>query len=131
MKLAILCVDDEKIVLDSLQQQLQKHFGPTYAYEIAESVDEAWEVINELTDDGYKFIVVISDWLMPMTKGDKFLIDLHKRFPEAATILLTGQADESAVNNAKEHANLHAYIRKPWRAEELIKIIQAAIDASK
>ncbi len=39
-KRAILCVDDEKIVLDSLQDQLRNTFGDEFEYEIAESVDE-------------------------------------------------------------------------------------------
>jgi len=34
---AILCVDDERIVL-SLRDQITKHFGDRYRYEVAESV---------------------------------------------------------------------------------------------
>jgi predicted signal transduction protein with EAL and GGDEF domain len=45
---AILCVDDEIIILESLREQLQRHFGDRYLYEVAESVEEAWEVIDEL-----------------------------------------------------------------------------------
>lgn len=123
---AILCVDDEKIVLDSLQEQLESTFGDKFQYEIAESVDEAWEVIEDLVDDGYDMVLVISDWLMPRVKGDTFLIDVHKKFPEAVTIMLTGQADPDAVQNAMDNANLYAYIKKPWRENDLIDRVTKA-----
>ena len=105
---AILCVDDEKIVLDSLQEQLENTFGDKFQYEIAESVDEAWEVIEDLVSDEYEMVLVISDWLMPRIKGDTFLIDVHRKFPSAVTIMLTGQADPEAVQNAMDNANLYA-----------------------
>ena len=127
VKRAILCVDDEKIVLDSLQEQLRSTFGDQFEYEIAESVDEAWEVIEDLVSQGYEMVLVISDWLMPRVKGDTFLIELHERYPETVTIMLTGQADPEAVENAFQNANLYAYIRKPWREEDLINYVNTAL----
>ncbi len=127
-KRAILCVDDEKIVLDSLQEQLSATFGDEFEYEIAESVEEAWEVIEDMVDEGYEMVLVISDWLMPQVKGDKFLIDLHKRYPQTVKIMLTGQADPEAVENAMENANLYAYIRKPWKVEDLIAYVNKALE---
>ncbi len=126
-KRAILCVDDEKIVLDSLQDQLRSTFGDEFEYEIAESVDEAWEVIEDLVSQGFEMVLVISDWLMPRVKGDTFLIELHQRYPETVTIMLTGQADPEAVENAYQNANLYAYIRKPWREEDLINYVNNAL----
>jgi CheY-like chemotaxis protein len=126
-KNAILCVDDEKIVLDSLQEQLHAHFGDKFQYEIAESVEEAWEVIDDLASQGFDMVLVISDWLMPITKGDEFLIDVHQKFPQTVTIMLTGQADPEAVQNAQDNANLYAYIKKPWTDAELIAKVQEAI----
>ncbi len=127
VKRAILCVDDEKIVLDSLQEQLRSTFGDQFEYEIAESVDEAWEVIEDLVSQGYEMVLVISDWLMPRVKGDTFLIELHQKYPETVTIMLTGQADPEAVENAFQNANLYAYIRKPWREEDLINYVNNAL----
>ncbi len=126
-KLAILCVDDEKIVLDSLQEQLDVTFGDKFQYEIAESVEEAWEVIDDLVGEGFEMVLVISDWLMPRVKGDEFLIDVHEKYPSTVTIMLTGQADPEAVQNAYDNANLYAYIRKPWREEELIAQVKKAL----
>lgn len=125
---AILCVDDERIILLSLRDQISKHFGDRYRYEFAESVDEAWEVIEELYAEGVKILIIVSDWLMPETRGDEFLIQVHQRFPDIVTVLLSGQADETAIERARKQANLFAYIPKPWDEETLIRIVQSGLE---
>ncbi len=124
---AILCVDDEVVILDSLKEQLKRLFGDRYIYEMAESAEEAWEVIKELQEDKIEIIVIVCDWLMPGTKGDEFLIQIHQRFPNLITVMLTGQADESAIARAQQQANLYACLHKPWTEEELYQIITSAL----
>ncbi|MEY2857344.1 MAG: hypothetical protein RLZZ74_1656 [Cyanobacteriota bacterium] len=125
---AILCVDDEVVILDSLKEQLKRKFGDRFIYEVAESASEAWEVIEELQQDEIQVIAIVSDWLMPGIKGDEFLIQIHERFPKLITVMLTGQADEEAIERAREHANLHACLHKPWTESELTQIITSALD---
>ena len=127
-KSAILCVDDEIVILESLKEQLKRQFGDRFIYEVAESAAEAWEVIEELHEDEIKVIAIVSDWLMPGTKGDEFLIQIHQRFPSLVTVMLTGQADRAAIERAKQEANLHACLHKPWTEEELTQIIITAIN---
>jgi len=127
-KKAVLCVDDEKAILESLKEQITSSLDNQYLVEIAESSTEAWEVIEELVEDGIGILIIVSDWLMPGMKGDEFLIQVHKKYPAIYTVLLTGQADEKAVLNAKENANLYQYLTKPWKEEQLLKIIKTAYD---
>ncbi|MGB3533869.1 MAG: response regulator [Microcoleaceae cyanobacterium] len=124
---AIFCVDDEPSILKVLKEQLQRCFGSKYIYEVAESAEEAWDVIDELEQDNIKVLLIISDWLMPNVKGDEFLAEVHNRFPDVVTIMLTGQADESAIERARQQANLYACVHKPWTEEELKQIIGTAL----
>lgn len=126
-KLAILCVDDEVTILNSLLRQMENAFGDSYLYEIAENAEEGLEVIEEMQDEDIGVIVIVSDWLMPGMKGDEFLIEVHKKFPKVVKILLTGQADEDAIERVKQEANLHSYLRKPWNNQELIECIQEGL----
>ena len=126
-KPVILCVDDEKVILDSLKIQLKKEFQDTYLYEAAESADEALEIIEELQEDEMTILVIVSDWLMPGMKGDEFLIEVHKRFPKIVKIMLTGQADEQSIEQAKKYANLHSCLHKPWNNEDLIENIKSGL----
>lgn len=126
-KPVILCVDDEKIILDSLRKQLKNYFGNKYFYEFAENADDAMEVIEELIVDEYDILVIVSDWLMPGMRGDEFLIQIHRKFPEIIKVMLTGQADEIAIQNAIDNANLHKCLYKPWSEEELVSAIKTGM----
>lgn len=126
-KPAILCVDDESLVLESLEIELQKAFGNTYVCEFAESADEALEIIEELVEDNVDILVIVSDWLMPGMKGDEFLIFIHKKYPQIITIMLTGQADQEAIERTISQAKLHAYLPKPWKNSELIETIKSGL----
>jgi len=127
-KKAILCVDDEKIVLDALKEQLTANFGYRYIYEVAENAQEAWEVIEDLSEEGVTLLLIVSDWLMPGIRGDEFLIQVHEKFPSISKIMLTGQADPKAMANAEQNANLKACLLKPWNEQELVQIIQSALE---
>lgn len=115
------------MVLRSLREQIVRHFGDRYLYEIAESAEEAWEVIEELCDEGIVILVIISDWLMPGMKGDEFLIRVHQRFPKIITVMLTGQADKGAIERTYRDANLYAYLTKPWNETTLINTIESGL----
>jgi len=127
-KQGILCVDDEKIILQSLRKQLSRNFGDRYRYEIAESPEEALEVIEELVNDGINVLVIVSDWLMPNMRGDEFLILVHQKFPNITKIMLTGQADNAAIDRAKQHANLYCCISKPWDEALLLETVGKALE---
>jgi CheY-like chemotaxis protein len=129
-KPVILCVDDEIVVLDSLKTQLKKAFDKEYIYEMAESADEALEIIDELDEDEIDILVIVSDWLMPGIKGDEFLIRVHQKFPNIVKVLLTGQADEEAIDRAKKQANLHRCLFKPWTTDELVEAIRSGLSKS-
>ena len=70
---------------------------------------------------------MVSDWLMPGVKGDELLIQVHARFPDIITVLLTGHADDHAVERAREHANLYHCLRKPWDECELIQTLTTGL----
>ena len=125
----ILCVDDDKTILMSLKAQLKYHLGDNFNYEVAESAEEAWEVMNELFAQGERIAVIISDWIMPNVKGDEFLIDVHAKYPKIIKLILTGHADEGAISRAKEQANLSGCFVKPWNVDELIEVIESALES--
>ncbi|HBE19105.1 MAG TPA: hypothetical protein DEG17_27180 [Cyanobacteria bacterium UBA11149] len=126
-KPVILCVDDEMVVLNSLKIQLKNEFGNNYIYEVAESADEAMEIIEEMEEDESDILVIVSDWLMPGTKGDEFLINVHKKYPKVIKVLLTGHADDGAIERAKVKANLYGCIHKPWSGKELVETIKSGL----
>ncbi len=126
-KPVILCVDDEKIILISLKEQLRRHFGEDYNIETVESGEEAMEIIYELQEEAVELPTVIADQIMPGIKGDELLKEIHFLMPGTLKILLTGQANADAVGNAVNYANLYRYIAKPWEETDLTLTVTEAL----
>lgn len=125
--LAIVCVDDETVILDSFTEQLKRNLGNAYEIEAAESGEEALEIVEELHEEGIELALVISDQIMPGKKGDELLREIHARYPKTMKIMLTGQADVQAISNAINSANLYRYIAKPWDENDLILTVKEAL----
>ena len=59
MNKAILSVDDEKIILESLKYQLKKNFQDEFILEFAQSGAEAIEIIDELINENIRLVHVV------------------------------------------------------------------------
>lgn len=125
-KPVILCVDDEPDILNTLKIQLKNEFKNDYFYELAESGDEALDLLKDFQEE-VQVIVVISDWLMPGIKGDELLIKVHQKYPKIIKVMLTGQADAAALQRAVQEADLYCCLYKPWKSTELIETIKSGL----
>lgn len=127
MKQAIICVDDEDIILEALKDQLGPFFENHFLIETSTTAEEALDIYDELVENGYEVPVVISDYLMPTMRGDEFLIKIHEKNPNILKILLTGHANIEGITNAINNANLYRFIPKPWDRDDLILTVREAI----
>jgi len=123
-KIAILSVDDEKIILDSLRIQFEKNFKNKYLFEYAESAEEALEVIDELIYKDIDILLVISDYQMPGLKGDEFAITLKQKLPNINILMLTGQITEKLSTELLSKKIVLKVISKPWSENDLITMIR-------
>ncbi len=128
-KPVIICVDDEKIVLDSLAIELNNAFYGKILIATAENGIEALELVDDFLQNNYDIPLVISDYIMPEMYGDELLRLIKDRSPETKSILLTGQASLDGIENSIKWANLYRYIPKPWEKNDLKLTITAAFKA--
>lgn len=126
--LAILCIDDEEMILDALAMELEPYF-PDIELTLLDNQAEAEEVAEELAQAGVDVAVIVCDYIMPGRRGDEVLASLHALLPDARTIMLTGQSSLDGVTNAINRASLFAYLDKPWSKEDLRLKLQAALDS--
>jgi|BioPla2DNA2_1021312.scaffolds.fasta_scaffold40431_2 DNA-binding NtrC family response regulator len=124
---AIICVDDDEMILISLKQELMAHFNGQYRYETALSAEEALQLIDELVADEIYIILIITDWLMPGMNGDEFLMKVNEKYPDIQALIVTGYADILAVSKARHRINLSGVITKPWSSDELIQKVKSVI----
>ncbi len=126
-KPVIVCVDDEKFVLDGLRIVLTQAFGDHVAVEIAEDGQEALELVRDLMAERREVLVVISDYIMPNMKGDELLKHLQRISPNTLKVMLTGRANLEGVTNAVNDADLYHYIAKPWNNQALVEVVRQAM----
>lgn len=127
-KYLILCVDDEREVLDSVIQDLDE-FEAHFSIEAAESVSEAKEIIEEYKNEETPLALILCDHIMPEQTGISFLIQLNQDDATQATrkLLLTGQAGLEDTVEAVNHSSLDFYIAKPWRGDDLRDTVKAQL----
>ena len=122
-KLAILAVDDEKIILDSIKIQLEKNFSHKFIFDYADNPEEALEVIDELTQEDISLLLVISDYMMPGMTGEEFAIKVKSKIKNANILILTGHmSQEKGLDLMKKNIVLKV-MQKPWREDLLIDFI--------
>jgi DNA-binding NtrC family response regulator len=126
MQQAIICVDDERSILTSLQQQIMRAFSDTYTLEFAESGEEAIEIMSDFISQGIHIGAIITDEMMPGMKGHELIEHAAKLSPGTPCILLTGYAQSEIMNHIAGNNMAHC-ISKPWDAEELISLVRESI----
>ncbi|XAW90383.1 response regulator [Vibrio sp. CDRSL-10 TSBA] len=124
-KYMILCVDDEREVLDSVVQDLDC-FEQDFVLEAAESVSEARQVIDDYRQQDIHLALILCDHIMPEQTGIQFLIEMNQNPDTAATrkVLLTGQAGLEDTVEAVNHASLDFYVAKPWQGDQLRQMVK-------
>lgn len=127
MRSTIICVDDEKVILSILNEQLISWFGTTYTIEKALSGEEALEILDGCMRRNREVSVVISDYIMPNMKGDELLTKVKERNPKIKTIMLTGYSSIEGIIKAINKAGLYRFISKPWDNKDLMLTILEAI----
>jgi diguanylate cyclase (GGDEF)-like protein/PAS domain S-box-containing protein len=126
-RLAILCVDDDALVLSSLSEQLSRSLEPNIAIEVATSGEEALQLLALLHAEGMELALLVSDQQMSGMTGDQLMQQVYGVFPDTLAILLTGTHQVEALGKAVNLGNLYRYIPKPWDEADLILTVKEAI----
>jgi adenylate cyclase len=128
-RLCVVVVDDEPTILQALRLHLRELRDPGLSIEVAESGEEAIELLGELAAEGASVPVLIADQLMPGMKGEALLAAAHARDPRTYTIMLTGRASSDAVGAAVNTARLYRFVAKPWDRADLLLTVAGALEA--
>jgi len=117
----ILILDDEQMVVENIRDLIEletdyKTYSATNPYKALEILDQ-----NDIN-------LIITDFLMPEMNGIEFLLEAKKRNAESTSIILTGYADKENAIKAINDVGIYQYIEKPWNNDDLLIIIQNAVE---
>ena len=117
---SVLLVDDDEHVRRALKRVLKRARCRLHE---APDADGALALLNI-----EPVHVVVSDYRMPGMSGVEFLRVVKERWPRVQRVLLTGQADTAAIEEAVNQSEIFRFIWKPWDDAHLLLTIQSAID---
>ncbi len=115
----ILCVDDEKNILNALRRLLRKENLHVLT---AESGKAGLSVLDREAVD-----LVVSDQRMPEMSGVEFLEKVKARFPDVIRMILTGYTDVNAITESVNKGHIYKFLFKPWDDNALVLEIRGAL----
>lgn len=116
----LLLVDDEENILRSLRRVLRRG---DWAIETAPDGERGIEIFER-----FQPAVVISDFRMPGMNGVEFLARVKEVSPHTQRIMLTGQADQLAIEEAINRSEVFRFISKPWNDAQLLLTVRSAFE---
>lgn len=116
----VLCVDDERPVLDSLRRDLGRR---GFQVLMAQSAAAAREVLAAETVDA-----AVVDLRLPGEDGIDLLAEMAERVPGAVRVLLTAAGDYQTSQRAINEGRVFAYLEKPWEGEALARTLRAGLE---
>ena len=119
-RIRILCVEDDRELLEQLRREL----GDVHEVLTALNAAEALSLLHRDPD----IAAIISDMRMPGMDGASFLARTRALAPNAARILLTDHADLQSAITAVNEAQILRFVSKPIVSAELHAAVQAALE---
>ncbi len=116
---AILCVDDDPIILKVLEDLITRAGYQAYCTTTGE---EALHLAVEK-----RIAVVIADHNMPDMMGADLLSRLALMQPAASRILITGIKSLDVVTSAVNSGEIFRFVTKPWISAEMIATLHNAV----
>jgi response regulator RpfG family c-di-GMP phosphodiesterase len=116
----ILCLDDERNILQSLKRLLRKE---GYNMLFASSGEEAFNLLKE--NDVH---LIISDQRMPQMSGTEFLAKVKEKYPDVLRVILTGYTDVDSITESINKGHIYKFFLKPWNDHNLKLEIRQALD---
>ena len=118
-KYKVLIVDDEPDNLALLYRTLRGK------YDIAKSTSPLLALELLKTEH---FHCILSDHKMPEMDGVEFLRQSCELQPDAMRLLVTAYTDAGILIDAINYAKIYRYIKKPYNPDELLLIVQNALE---
>jgi YesN/AraC family two-component response regulator len=118
-KYTILIVDDEKLILTTLQRLLRNE---NYNVLTAGSAFDALEILEHK-----KIHLIISDQRMPQMTGTELFEIVKKQYPEIIRVILSGYSDTNSIIDAINKGEIVRFIAKPWEDHSLKNTINQII----
>ena len=118
----ILVVDDEEQIRTMLTQMLQEE---GFEVQTAENGEEGMTLVGK-----YAFDLVITDMIMPVKDGLKFIMELVRDYPDQRILAISG----GGAIKAERYLTMAGYLgdiatlEKPFKREVLLSLVHQQLE---
>lgn len=114
-KCSILAVDDEPLVLATLEKTLAHEFEVL----TAASAEEALALLEHRSVD-----LILADQKLPGMSGVQFLAQVKRHAPRTVRLLMTGLTRFEDAVEAINTGQVSRFLVKPWNREDLLQVLR-------
>ena len=119
---SILIVDDEKVILNTLERTFRREYNVFSAL----NGKDALSIMEQNDID-----LIIADHLMPDMTGTELLKKTSQKYPNTIRIILSAYPDEEPFMDAVDTGHVHRYLTKPWELEDVKSVVREGIQIRK
>ena len=117
---AVVCVDDDPMILQVLAFQLNKILdNQSVMIEFDTNPNDALDDIDVIISDNVDIIFVLVDYQMPEMTGAELIRKIKEKHPKLSCLMLSGQANAIQVSGLETDNLLEEFIEKPWSELQL------------
>lgn len=118
----ILLVDDELMILQSLELVLERYFR------VIKETDplKALDILEK-----EKIDVLISDEMMPGMRGCDLTEKVHHLYPNICKIILSGNSDKKDIVKAINKGHIYSFLFKPVDVNQLLQSVKHGLENKK
>lgn len=120
MSYKLLIVDDEPMILKTIQRQLADFDIEIITMNNSRNVKELLK--NTVID------ILITDQKMPGVTGLELVKYFHAVSPGTVLILMSAYTDFEVMTSAINEGHIFYFIQKPWRQKELLDALEQAVE---
>lgn len=120
MRKAIVCVDDEAILLMGMKAVLERAFGERFIYRTVCNALEVSGLLEGLQEKGIEIALLVTDLNMPDMRGDVLLEKIWEQNLRIPAIVVTGEEDLYQTKLLVKKGIVKAVIKKPWKNMDFI-----------
>jgi CheY-like chemotaxis protein len=129
IRYAVICVDDDPLILQVLSFQLQKIIDKKCTLlEYFTDPLVALNNIDSLINEDIDIIFILVDYQMPNMNGAQLVRAIKEKYPKLACVMLSGQANSVQVADLQKDKMLDEFISKPWDEKTLFNALQPILN---
>lgn len=115
----ILIVDDDLLIIQSLEMVLERYF------EVYKATDPllVFDILKNENID-----VLISDEMMPGMRGSELSEKVNKEYPKICKIILSGNSDKKDIVKAINDGHVFSFLFKPVDINQLLQAVKRGLD---